>query len=127
MSWNSFCRSQRRTIRSPRPARIGFRPAIEQLEDRSLLSAFASIQGELTTPQEKEVIPIHVGAADFSLRRWGIYLGFELHAQEGSQFTPSRVHFQTLGKTPAVIPWKSSVGSPQGSATLVTVRPGNFK
>jgi hypothetical protein len=110
-----------------RPNQRHFRPFLEQLEDRSLLSAFASIQGELATPQEKDVIPIHISAADFTLHRWGLYLGFELHAQEGSQFNPSQLQFQTHGKSLAAIPWSSSVSPQRRSVTLATVRAGNFQ
>src|SRR5438552_17075647 len=48
-----------------------FRPRMEQLEDRSMLSAFASIHGDISTPGEKDTLPIHIDAADISLHRWG--------------------------------------------------------
>ena len=109
-----------------RPDQAVFRPILEQLEDRFLMSAFASIQGQLVTTQQRDVIPISI-SADFAVHRWGMYLDFELHALEGSRFVNSRIQFQTHGKSPAAIPFHASVTGQHGSVTLATVRPGNFQ
>ena len=60
--------------RSPRRTRRAgirnFRPAVEQLEDRSLLSAFATIQGDISTPTEKDVLPIRIDAEEHDDFGW---------------------------------------------------------
>jgi hypothetical protein len=99
---------------------------VEALEDRSLLSAFATIQGEISTPAEEDVFPIRIDPADIALHRWGTYVGFEVHASNGSQLDPSPVRIRPLGKSVTTIAWKSSDG-PHGSVTLATVRAGSFQ
>src|SRR3954469_16601331 len=85
-------RAHRRSgLRLSNAGRRNFRPSAEQLEDRSLLSAFATIQGEISTPAEKDVFPIRIDAADIALHRWGTYVGFEMHRVGGSQLDPSPV------------------------------------
>jgi hypothetical protein len=103
-----------------------FRPILEQLEDRSLLSAFASIEGNIAEPGARDVVPIHIDTAYFSLHRWGSYLGFEVHAASGSQLDPSPVQIQQQDKSVTATVWKSLDGT-QRSVSLATVRSGNFQ
>jgi Dockerin type I domain len=115
----------RRTSRPASRSRY-FHPRLECLEDRSLLSAFATIPGELATPREKDVIRIDVRAGDFSLRRWGVQLGFEMHAVDGSQLDPGRIQVQPYLRHSSATPWSWSNNREQ-SVTLATVRPGSFQ
>jgi hypothetical protein len=99
---------------------------LEQLEDRSLLSAFASIQGVISQPGGEELLPIHIDTAYFSLHRWGAYLGFETHPTAGSQLDPHPVQIQPLGNKAGAAVWQS-LDSAVRSVSLATVRPGNFQ
>lgn len=129
MTWNLFCRRPLRRTGSTRPLVRHFRPLIEQLEARSLLSGFAAMHGEVAAPAKRDVLEFHVDRADFSMSRRGLLLlGFEMHAADGSPLDPGRIRVQPQSRRDKVATlWHSSDTAGSGSVTLAGVRPGNFR
>ncbi len=125
--WNQSRRSLAR-----RSAGRSLRLAVEVLEDRCLLSGFARIMGELETATESNVLAIQVTQTDFTIPNRRLWLGFEMHAADGSLLDPGRISVQPqrhalFGLSEVETLRRRFHSADHESLALVGVRPGDFR